>query len=417
MKTKSIQSIKGTQDILPSEVHFWQEMERKIFEEMALFGFSEIRTPAFENTDLFSRSVGEQTDIVSKEMYTFEDRSGGSLTLKPEATASVVRAFIQHNLDKINTLTRLFYIDALFRRERPQKGRYRQFHQFGAELFGSEHPEADVEIVSLASSIFKSIGINEITLKINTIGSKSARDNYKIELKRFLKPHFNKLSEASRERFEKNPLRILDTKNSQEQEILSNAPQIFEYLSEDDKAHFSDVEMHLKDLNINFEFDPYLVRGLDYYNRTIFEFISNDIGSQNAICGGGRYDSLVSQLGGNDTPSIGFAAGMERILLAISKKERAKSIDCYIVCMGNKAQDWVLKCANKLRSMKFSVCFDLLKRSLKSQMKEANRLNAKHAIIIGENEIKDNKFQVKNLDTGKQQEVAFEHLTKYFKNL
>ena len=401
MKTKSIQSIKGTQDILPSEVHFWQEM--------ALFGFSEIRTPAFENTDLFSRSVGEQTDIVSKEMYTFEDRSGGSLTLKPEATASVVRAFIQHNLDKINTLTRLFYIDALFRRERPQKGRYRQFHQFGAELFGSEHPEADVEIISLASSIFKSIGINEITLKINTIGSKSARDNYKIELKRFLKPHFNKLSEASRERFEKNPLRILDTKNSQEQEILSNAPQIFEYLSEDDKAHFSDVEMHLKDLNINFEFDPYLVRGLDYYNRTIFEFISNDIGSQNAICGGG--------LGGSDTPSIGFAAGMERILLAISKKERLKSIDCYIVCMGNKAQDWVLKCANKLRSMRFSVCFDLLKRSLKSQMKEANRLNAKHAIIIGDNEIKDNKFQVKNLDTGKQQEVAFEHLTKYFKNL
>ena len=251
MKTKSIQSIKGTQDILPSEVHFWQEMERKIFEEMALFGFSEIRTPAFENTDLFSRSVGEQTDIVSKEMYTFEDRSGGSLTLKPEATASVVRAFIQHNLDKINTLTRLFYIDALFRRERPQKGRYRQFHQFGAELFGSEHPEADVEIISLASSIFKSIGINEITLKINTIGSKSARDNYKIELKKFLKPHFNKLSEASKERFEKNPLRILDTKNSQEQEILSNAPQIFEYLSEDDKAHFSDVEMHLKGLNLS----------------------------------------------------------------------------------------------------------------------------------------------------------------------
>ena len=236
-------------------------------------------------------------------------------------------------------------------------------------------------------------------------------------MKKFLKPHFNKLSEASRERFEKNPLRILDTKNSQEQEILSNAPQIFEYLSEDDKAHFSDVEMHLKGLNINFEFDPYLVRGLDYYNRTIFEFISNDIGSQNAICGGGRYDSLVSQLGGSDTPSIGFAAGMERILLAIPKKERAESIDCYIVCMGNKAQDWVLKCANKLRSMKFSVCFDLLKRSLKSQMKEANRLNAKHAIIIGENEIKDNKFQVKNLGTGKQQEVAFEHITKYFKNL
>ena len=198
MKTKSIQSIKGTQDILPGEVHFWQAMERKIFEEMALFGFSEIRTPAFENTDLFSRSVGEQTDIVSKEMYTFEDRSGGSLTLKPEATASVVRAFIEHNFDKINTLTRLFYIDALFRRERPQKGRYRQFHQFGAELFGSEHPEADVEIISLASSIFKSIGINEITLKINTIGSKSARDNYNIELKKFLKPHFNKISEASK---------------------------------------------------------------------------------------------------------------------------------------------------------------------------------------------------------------------------
>ena len=312
---KKLRTIKGTHDILPNQTKDWQELEMQVHKTSNLYGYSEIRTPIIETASLFNRGVGEETDIVSKEMYSWEDKDKSIISLRPELTAPVVRSYIQHNLSGQSPLQRLYYIGPSFRRERPQKGRQRQFHQFGAELLGSEHPEADIEIISLASSIFKSIGLDEITLKINTIGSKSARDNYKIELKRFLKPHFNKLSEASRERFEKNPLRILDTKNSQEQEILLNAPQIFEYLSEDDKDHFSEVKMHLKGLNINFEIDPYLVRGLDYYSKTVFEIEPNDQSekSQSSVLSGGRYDNLVSFIGGPETPAAGFGLSLIHI--------------------------------------------------------------------------------------------------------
>ena len=417
MKIKSIQSVKGTQDILPTEVHLWQKLERTIFQVMSKYSFKEIRTPAFEKTELFSRSVGEQTDIVSKEMYSWIDQGGDDLTLKPEVTAPVVRAFIQHNLGSISPSVKLYYIDALFRRERPQKGRYRQFHQFGAESFGSENPEADVEIIAVASSIFKSIGIKNIKLKINSIGSKICRDNYRDELRKFLKPHLRKLSDTSKVRFEKNPLRILDTKSPDEKALIIDAPNISDFLTSEDNSHFIEVKSFLKDIGIKFNIDHHLVRGLDYYNRTIFEFTSENIGSQDAICGGGRYDNLVKDLGGKDTPGVGFAAGIERILLALSSNEQIQNPDIYIVGFGNKAIKHVLICAEALRNNGFSVNTDLLRRSLKSQMKEANKTRAKTAILIGDKEIEQKKLQIKNLEDGKQYDIPFDSLVQHFKSL
>ena len=419
MKTKSIQSIKGTQDILPSEVHFWQEMERKIFEEMALFGFSEIRTPAFENTDLFSRSVGEQTDIVSKEMYTFEDRSGGSLTLKPEATASVVRAFIQHNLDKINTLTRLFYIDALFRRERPQKGRYRQFHQFGVEAIGSANPEQDAEVISLGWDILESFGIKSLELKLSSIGSKSCRENFKSELIKYLNPFIPKLSEVSQRRLEKNPLRILDTKNKDEIEIVKSAPKIEQFYTKNDQNYFFSVQKFLNDLEIPFKTDPLLVRGLDYYTQTTFEICSENLGAQDALLGGGRYNGLVESLGGKDAPAVGFAAGMERVIIAAEnrKKISPKIPTIYAICTNDEAIGILQNSAKQLRSIGYKVVCETLRRSMRSQMRDANKSNADYVMIIGDDEFNSRTIQLKDLKNGAQEKVELDKIISYFKSL
>jgi histidyl-tRNA synthetase len=389
-------TIKGTHDILPDESNRWQELEKVIHEVAASFGYSEIRTPIFENTSLFARSVGEDTDIVSKEMYTWEDRSGGSVTLRPELTAPVARAYIQHNLGVKSPLQRLYYIGPLFRRERPQKGRQRQFHQFGIEAFGSEFPEQDAEIIAFGNTVFSKLGIKDVTLKLNSLGSGECRSNYKKALQDFLTPYKNDLSATSQKRLSTNPLRILDTKDPDEQQLIASAPSITDYWTADDQKHFSTVQELLKVLKIPFELDHMMVRGLDYYTRTTFEFISGGLGAQDAICGGGRYDNLVETLGGKLTPGIGFAAGMERILLSMNSDIKAANEKrVHVINLIESESSHALQVANQLREAGYQVTMDTLRRSLKAQMRDANRSGAVKAVIIGEEELQKMLYRLK----------------------
>jgi len=410
----AFKTIKGTHDILPDESPRWQKLERVIHDVASRFGYSEIRTPIFEDTNLFSRSVGEDTDIVSKEMYSWEDRSGGSLTLRPELTAPVARSYIQHNLGAKSPLQRLYYIGPLFRRERPQKGRQRQFHQFGIEAFGSEFPEQDAEIISFGHTIFSELGVKDLSLKLNSLGSRECREHYRNALRSFIEPFKNDLSETSQKRLETNPLRILDTKDPKEQELLKDAPSISDHWTQDDKDHFSQVQNFLKAVNIPFELDERMVRGLDYYTRTTFEFIAGGLGAQDAICGGGRYDGLVEKLGGKPTPGIGFAAGIERILLSMDTEESNKNENSiYLIDLTNDGTN-TLKLAADLRNVGCKVTIDTLRRSLKAQLRDANRTNAGKVVIIGEEESKKNTAQVKDLSTGEQEEIFQKDLKKYF---
>ena len=410
----AFKTIKGTHDILPDESPRWQKLERVIHDVASRFGYSEIRTPIFEDTNLFSRSVGEDTDIVSKEMYSWEDRSGGSLTLRPELTAPVARSYIQHNLGAKSPLQRLYYIGPLFRRERPQKGRQRQFHQFGIEAFGSEFPEQDAEIISFGHTIFSELGVKDLSLKLNSLGSRECREHYRNALRSFIEPFKNDLSETSQKRLETNPLRILDTKDPKEQELLKDAPSISDHWTQDDKDHFSQVQNFLKAVNIPFELDERMVRGLDYYTRTTFEFIAGGLGAQDAICGGGRYDGLVEKLGGKPTPGIGFAAGIERILLSMDTEESNKNENSiYLIDLTNDGTN-TIKLAADLRNVGCKVTIDTLRRSLKAQLRDANRTNAGKVVIIGEEESKKNTAQVKDLSTGEQEEIFQKDLKKYF---
>tara|TARA_B100000749_G_scaffold172783_1_gene133237 strand:+ start:1183 stop:2448 length:1266 start_codon:yes stop_codon:yes gene_type:complete len=418
MTEEFIRSIKGTQDILPSQSHRWQVLEATIHNTMDTYGYSEIRTPAFERTELFSRGVGEETDIVSKEMYSWTDQGGENLTLKPELTAPVVRSFIQHNLGGQSPINKLYYIDALFRRERPQKGRYRQFHQFGIEAFGSEHPEIDAEVIALAMSVFNDIGLTGLTLKLNSIGSPECRSDYRNALRDFLKPHFNDLSETSQKRFENNPMRILDTKIPHEIEILKEAPNISDSLTAEDKAHFEEVCSLLDAMGIQYLIESNLVRGLDYYTRTTFEITSTELGAQDAICGGGRYDGLVETLGGKPTPGIGFAAGMERILLALGDDDLSgKTTQVYIVGLGDGVRPTVAKLAEDLRQNNVRTNFDPLRRSMKAQMREANKCGATIAIIIGDKELVTGRGEVKDLSSGDQQKIDIKSLVDHINTL
>ena len=413
-----IKNIKGTKDILGDETNLWQFIESEIHSFMNLYGYDEIRTPKFENSSLFNRSIGNDTDIVSKEMYSWEDQGGNNLTLKPEVTASVVRAYIQHNLGKKNPLNKLYYIDSLFRRERPQKGRYRQFEQFGVEAIGSENPEQDAEVISLAYNFYKNMGIKNLKLKINSIGSKEIREEYKNSLKSFLKPNLDNLTSVSQKRFATNPLRILDTKVESEIKIIKNAPRIIDFLSEKDKEHFDKVLLYLDTLGIKYEIDDYLVRGLDYYCKTVFEIQSNHLGAQSALCGGGRYDYLIEELGGKQTPAIGFAAGIERLILAMNHDDSRfkKSVNIYMVTIGEDSISMGLKISNSIRlNTNLAVTCDMQRRSLKAQMKEANKLNAKYTIIIGDNELQISKAVIKNMDSGEQKNVHFDKINSFFK--
>ena len=417
MSKNQIRSIKGTQDILPNESFKWQKLEQLVRSTMETYNYKEIRTPIFERTELFDRGVGNQTDIVSKEMYSWTDQGGENLTLKPELTAPVSRAFIQHNLGNKQPLTKLYYLDALFRRERPQKGRYRQFHQFGVEAFGSEHPEIDSEIIAIAVSIFKQLGIEDLRLKINSIGSNICREKYKIELKNFLKPHFDRLSETSKVRFEKNPLRILDSKLDEEIKLIEKAPSISDFWTEDDRQHFKDLCHFLNAMGIQFEIDHNLVRGLDYYSRTTFEILSSSLGAQDALCGGGRYDGLVEMIGGKSTPGIGFAAGIERILLASSHEFDEKNIEIYIVGFGENVRVKVVELVELLRENHISCDYDMLRRSMKAQLREANKMGASFAIIIGDNELKKDRVELKDLRSSEQEKISMDSIVSKLKSL
>ena len=417
MSKSPIRSVKGTQDILPDQSTRWQDLELTIQKIMDCYGYKEIRTPAFEHSEVFSQGVGEETDIVSKEMYSWTDQGGDNLTLKPELTAPVARSFIQHNLGVQNSINKLYYIDALFRRERPQKGRYRQFHQFGIEVFGSENPETDVEVIALAMHVFHKLGLKELTLQLNSIGSPECRNNYRNAIKNFLAPHFDQLSQTSQDRYNNNPLRILDTKSPDEKEILKDAPNISNYWTIDDKNHFDEVCNLLKHIKIDYQLSPSLVRGLDYYTRTTFEITSNELGAQNAICGGGRYDGLVEKLGGKPTPGIGFAAGIERLLLASSSDNKLRNIQIYIVGIGNDVRPTMINLAEELRSNDIRTSFDYLRRSIKAQMREANKLGAQYAIIIGEDELKDKSVIIKDLSTSNQEKITLDSVKKYMKSL
>jgi len=413
-------SIKGTYDILPNDADRWQRVETRVREFITRAGYSEIRTPAFEKTELFTRSVGEDSDVVSKEMYSWTDQGGTDITLKPEYTASVIRSYIQHNLGAKSPLTKLYYLDNLFRRERPQKGRYRQFRQYGIEAIGSPHPEQDAEVITIAYELLVELGIKDITLKLNSIGSSECRNEYRQALKDFLQPHLDKLSETSRKRFDSNPMRILDTKIDFEIVLLQDAPTITSFLTLDDANHFDEVQIYLEALDVPFTLDTALVRGLDYYTRTTFEIISSKLGAQDALCGGGRYDKLAETLGGKQTPAVGFAAGLERILIAMDEVDTDQKIRAdkiYLIGLGDAVRPTMLKILGEARKAGLIMEFDSLRRSIKSQMREANKIGASLAIIIGDKELKDKSVQIKDLKNGQQELIPIDSIISYIKSL
>jgi histidyl-tRNA synthetase len=404
----NLRAPRGTKDILPPESHLWHEIERTIDEVARLFGYDEIRTPTFEQSALFKRSVGEETDIVSKEMYLFNDKGGEEMALRPELTASVVRAAIEHNLiNQPGALQRLYYNSApMFRYERPQMGRQRQFHQFGVELLGASSPLADLQVIAFALAVYKKLGFSNFHLRLNTLGSKASRTAWHLKLHEYLSSHKDSLSEDSKRRLETNTLRVLDSKNEGDKAIVKNAPSILDYLDADDKAHFDELQELLKASQISYSIEPTLVRGLDYYSRTVFELTSSDLGSQDALCGGGRYDGLIEQLGGPKIPAVGFAAGVERLVIVLQKL-RAGEIKtpnpyCYIVLQTQSGKPALIELASGLRNRGYSVVYDLQGRSLKAQMREADKSGCKYVIIIGESELAEGMATLKNMETSEQ---------------
>lgn len=411
-----IKAITGTKDILPSDVFKWHHLENLVRKVFNNYNYLEIRTPVFEQTSLFARGIGEETDIVSKEMYTMVDRGGTSITLKPEMTAGVVRAFIEHSLGEKNSLNKLYYISPMFRQERPQAGRLRQFHQFGAEALGSTSPLLDAEMIEMAYSIFTNLGLKDLVVKINSLGTPESREIYKNELRKYLSDKKDKLTDESKTRLEKNVLRILDSKSEQDQELLLNAPSLFDYLDESSLNDFKSVKSYLSSLNIPYEVEPKLVRGLDYYTKTTFEIISNKVGAQSSLCGGGRYDLLVEELGGKPTPGVGFAAGMERILLACENENAlnlpSRQIDIFIVRLEKDITFKVAELASTLRQNDLVIEYDYLERSVKAQMREANRLNSKFVLFVGGEEFSRGEIVLKNLTDGTQVNFKLDNLSE-----
>lgn len=401
---------KGTKDILPAEMPVWHFMEdeaRKIFTE---YGAKEIRTPIFEATELFARGVGDTTDIVNKEMYTFE-KSERSLTLRPENTAGVVRAFIEKGMHRLSAPVKLWYKGPMFRYERPQAGRQRQFHQVGVEVFGIKQATADAEVILMAVNYLKALGLNDLSVELNSLGCPECRETFKTKLKAVIKPYLSELCPDCQARYEKNPLRLLDCKVEECKEIYAK-PEIQEviqsdFICDDCANHFNELKGYLDALNINYSINKLLVRGLDYYNRTVFEIKSNNLGSQNAVCGGGRYDSLVRNLGGEDTPAIGFAMGMERLASLIGQKEA--EITTAFVVSNNTLE--AIKLTEELRGQNVTAEFDLTNKKFVKQLEKASKV-AKYALILGEDEISAGKVTVKNLDTSEQKTVAREDLLK-----
>ncbi len=411
--TKIIKVQKGTKDILPQEVEQWHKLEKNALDIFTRYGYKEIRTPIFEATELFARGVGDTTDIVNKEMYTFE-KSERSITLRPENTAGVVRSFIENGMARLSAPVKLWYKGPMFRYERPQAGRQRQFHQVGVEMFGIKEPAADAEVILLAVDYLKSLGLNDLEVEINSLGCPECREEYKKKIKEVLKPEFDNLCEDCQNRYEKNPLRLLDCKVESCKEIFAK-PEIqkviqSDFICEECAEHYKDVKSYLDKLKIKYVENKLLVRGLDYYNRTVFEIKSNNLGSQNAVCGGGRYDSLVKNLGGEDTPAVGWAMGMERLNSLLPEIEPEK-LDGYIV--SNSPAD-ALELAEELRGQGLKIEFDLANKKFTKQLEKASKI-AKFALILGEDEINTGKVSIKNLSTSKQITVDRKEVTSEIK--
>ena len=418
---KKIQAIRGMNDLLPSNSEVWLEIDRTISELLLSYGYKYCRPPVVESTETFSRAIGEVTDIVEKEMYTWKDTSGDSLTLRPEGTAGVVRMMIEHNLPR-EGIQKVFYDGPMFRHERPQKGRYRQFHQVGAEVFGASDAKIDAELISITHSLWKKLGI-DVRLEINSLGSSESRSSYKELLQKFLNKNQSRLDEDSLRRLNRNPLRILDSKNQEMAGLIAEAPKMIDHLDEESKLHFSILKNYLDSLGINYKVNPKLVRGLDYYNKTVFEWISNDLGSQGTICGGGRYDGLVEKMGGNSTPAIGFAIGIERIALLINdlKNRIAKNKPhIYFIVLGEKSQIESMRLSKKIIEALPSLIIsnDISMGSIKSQMKKADKSNADFALILGEEELSNKQLSFKPLKgQGDQQLIKLEGIIQHLQEI
>jgi histidyl-tRNA synthetase len=411
----AIQAIKGVKDILPADMPTWQHIEataRRLFED---YGFSEIRVPVFEYTELFARSIGASTDIVEKEMYTFEDRDGRKITLRPEGTAGVVRAFIEHKLYADNQLVKLYYLGPMFRHERPQKGRYRQFYQIGVEALGTDHPHVDIEVLAMLHALFARLGITGLSLQINSLGDGACRGAYREALKTYLSGKLPTLCADCQRRYETNPLRVLDCKVDADKFI--DSPVMLDYLCGPCKSHFETVEQGLSRLGIPFEINPRLVRGLDYYTRTTFELVMGHMGAQNTVAAGGRYDGLVEEIGGPPTPGIGFALGVERVLSLLDTTElRAPRPSLFIAALGPEAAAFALPLIHGLKSSGIRVETDYAGGSLKSQMKKADKSRAGHTLIVGDQEMKEGKAVLRNMQTKEQVPVELDGILETLKS-
>lgn len=420
----SISIPRGTQDILPGEIEKWQLIENKARELCKRYQYQEIRTPIFEHTDLFLRGVGDTTDIVQKEMYTFEDRGGRSITLRPEGTASTVRSYVEKKMfGYANQPVKLYYMGPMFRYERPQAGRFRQFVQFGIEALGSNDPAIDAEVISLAMNLYKEMGLKKLKLVVNSLGDKESRNAHREALVNHFQPRIGEFCKDCQNRLEKNPLRILDCKVDRDHELMKTAPSIIDYLNDYSKAYFEKLQHYLTQLDIPFEVDPNLVRGLDYYNHTAFEIMSNaeGFGAITTLCGGGRYNGLAEEIGGPETPGIGFALSIERLIAALNAEgielELNEGIDCYLAALGEEAKDHTVGLLQQLRSAGFSAERDYLDRKIKAQFKAADRLKAKFVAVLGDEELKNNKINVKNMTTGEQVEVELDSFINYLQGM
>ena len=412
---------RGTKDITPKDAYKWNYVENKFREICSLFGYEEMRTPVFEHTELFKRSVGDTTDIVQKEMYSFTDKGGRDITLKPEGTAGVVRAFIENKLYADTQPTKLFYITPCFRYERPQAGRQRQFHQFGIEVLGSDGPSVDAEVISLAVQFFTEVGLKDLAVSINSVGCPTCRAEYNARLKEYLDKKSDVLCETCLERKDKNPMRVIDCKNPTCKENLNDIPFMVDHICDDCKDHFEKLQTYLKEMDINFVVDKTIVRGLDYYKKTAFEIISNDIGSQSTVCGGGRYDGLVEQLGGpKGVSGIGFGLGAERLLLTMENNnieiENPYATDIFIVTIGDEAKTKSFKLLKDLRTNHISAENDHLDRSVKAQFKYSDKINAKFTIVIGDDELANDTATLKNMSTSEQTTIKLSEIVQELKS-
>ena len=414
-------AIKGTKDVLPKDVHKNQYIEATALDIASKFGYKEIRTPVFEHTELFQRGVGDTTDVVQKEMYTFDDKGGRSITLRPEGTAGAVRSFLENGLCNEALPQKVCYLTSCYRYEKPQAGRLREFHQFGVECFGTASPLADAEIIALAKSIFDTLGVRDLSLEINSIGCPKCRAEYQKALKEYFASRKDELCDTCKGRLDRNPMRILDCKSPICHEIAQGAPVVIDYLCDECKEHFEKVQKYLDAQNIEYKINPQIVRGLDYYTKTVFEFVSNSIGAQGTVCGGGRYDGLVEELGGQHTASLGFAMGLERLMLLMEAQgcefPQAEKPDLFIVALGEKATLKALEIAKDMREEGFSALLDLNQRSVRAQMKYADKLGAKFNVVIGDNEVENKIAKLKNMQTGEETEINLDTFVSGFYNI